>query len=565
MIPDSRDAPKLGLYRQVRYGNDKELPSGSSTMTSETRPRKPLSKSAFISGEQCEKRLVLEDTRPDLAQEDSLPVQDRKAQGQEVGEFARMMFPDGLLVGHAHDEHEAALAQTEVAVGDPKIPAIFEAAFTYEYHPIRVDILERAKDGRFNINEVKSGTSTDKFDVLDLAFQVYVLRQVGIEIDRARIIHPDGEYVRRNDEIIAAEFFVAEDLTEEVLQIVDSIEERAEKLQAVRNSGKIPEIQPGGHCNNPVECPSLSHCKRELDPHDLSTLYRLHATRRAGIEAAEYARVNEISPAFDGLTDTQARQRDCVVANSPCIDHDSIGFEFSKLRYPLYFLDFESVQFAIPRYRGTRPQQQVLFQYSLHVLHQDGTLTHSEYLAPGEGGVDPRIPLIEKLLSELGDEGSIEVFSSFEKTRLREIARDYPEFQAAVDRIEGRLFDALPVIRRHSYHPLQKGSFSIKAVLPAWLPELSYQDLEIQDGAMAAVLFKQLASPHLSSREKRVIRANLLAYCRRDTEAMVRLHQFFDAETRDRTVPGPEEVRALAFAAWEYRREQAGEMGQVIS
>ena len=198
---------------------------------------------------------------------------------------------------------------------------------------------------------------------------------------------------------------------------------------------------------------------------------------------------------------------------------------------PAYFLDFESVQFAVPIWKGTRPYQQNCFQFSLHILDAAGSLGHEEFL--DVSGDDPALTFAQTLVELCGEDGPVFVYNAaFERSRINELAARFAHCSAQLLAISARLVDLLPIARQHYYHPSQQGSWSIKSVLPAAVPELSYQALEgVQDGGMAMEAFQEAIHPTTTVERKAKIREQLLAYCKLDTYAMVRLWQVFAGRT----------------------------------
>jgi hypothetical protein len=221
------------------------------------------------------------------------------------------------------------------------------------------------------------------------------------------------------------------------------------------------------------------------------------------------------------LTTLQERVREAVIQGSEYIS-DGLGDLLIAIRYPVYHLDFETFMPAIPRYAGTRPYDSIPFQYSLHVEYEDGRVEHIEFLHTEDS--DPREQLAVSLIEALGDEGAVCVYSGYEKRVIGELATQFPQYSERLRAIVGRLWDLLPVVREHYYHPDFHGSFSIKKVLPVLVPELGYHDLGIQDGMAAGVAYlNSRVQPDEVERQK--IFTDLRAYCGMDTEAMVRLRE----------------------------------------
>jgi len=222
------------------------------------------------------------------------------------------------------------------------------------------------------------------------------------------------------------------------------------------------------------------------------------------------------------LNERQRRAAMCVQTGQPWFSPD-LSKELGALKYPLCFMDFETINPAIPRFAGMRPYDQLPFQWSVHVLREPGTeLEHFEFLAVGTN--DPRREFIASLCSVLGKSGSIVVYNQqFESQRLSELAAWLPEFAGRIKKIQHRLWDLLPVVRNHVYHPAFAGSFSLKAVLPALVPEMTYEGMLVAGGQDAGLAWESLVRGGLDQSERDRIRRALLAYCGQDTLAMVRL------------------------------------------
>jgi hypothetical protein len=239
----------------------------------------------------------------------------------------------------------------------------------------------------------------------------------------------------------------------------------------------------------------------------------LDALKSQGILA-----IQNIPSEFPGLSSAQQRVRDAVITGDPYVSAD-LPSALGQVSYPIYFLDFETFNPALPIYPGTRPYQMIPFQWSVHGFSKSGQLQHESFLA--DDSEDPREKLTTSLLDALGKQGTILVYSSFERTRVKELAALFPEYAARLSALVDRFVDLLTLVRTHVYHPDFHGSYSIKAVLPALAPDLGYGDLEIQEGSLASVAFAKMIAPDTDDSERQRVRHALLAYCQRDTEAMV--------------------------------------------
>ncbi|MDT8410445.1 MAG: DUF2779 domain-containing protein [Wenzhouxiangellaceae bacterium] len=484
--------------------------------------RPALSKSRFIAGTQCELRLWNDIYRRDLASEFSdsqLAIFDR---GTAIGELARRRYPGGTLVGFKPWERQAAVAETWKLMADPAVPAIYEAALTYQGVFVRVDVLARNGQG-WDLVEVKAATRPEK-EVFqqDVAVQHWVARGTGLAIHRAGVLVLDRDYIYPGGDYDLDRLFTFFDSTERSLDSIEWVEQNVQRFHQVLAEDQAPEIGVGKHCFSPYECPYYASCSHglELPEHPLDHLNRLHHGRRAQLEALGIDNIADIPDDF-ALTEIQQRIRRAVVSGQAWKSAE-LKRELQNVTWPLYYLDFEAFQPALPLYPGTRPFQAVPFQYSLHIENESGEVTHREYLHTENS--DPRPALAKALLEDIGDTGSIVVYSGYERRMLNEMARFQPELAPKLQAATERLWDLLPVIRNHYYHPDFNGSFSIKAVLPALVPGAHYSELAIADGMAAATAYE--GALHDSDQQRRnAVFGQLIDYCKLDTLAMVHLRE----------------------------------------
>jgi hypothetical protein len=477
-----------------------------------------LSKSRFLSGLQCHLRLWYECFERQLASLPDPATQALFETGREVGMLARQRYPGGVLVEWDHRHSKEATAKTESLIGDWNVPAIYEGAFEHRGVLVRADVLNR-ENGDFALIEVKASTRVKEVHVPDVAVQLWVLRGAGLDVRRAGVLLLDKSYVYDGHALDIDELFRFHDLTEAVEPLLDGVEEQVEAFHDLLSGGP-PRIAPGPHCFTPYECPFYAHCSRGMvvPEYPVSELPRLSPKRQMELEAAGIIDVREVPEDFP-LSPMQSTARQSVLSGEDRV-HGDLAAALATVTYPVHHLDFETVGPAIPRYAGTRPYDMVAFQFSVHTQHEDGTLSHAEYLHTSDS--DPRPPLADALLQSLGDKGSICVYSSYESKVIQRLADALPERAPVLLALVDRLWDLHPVIKNNYYHPEFRGSFSIKKVLPAVVPEMSYQDLEISEGGMASISYEQaLRSDDWVERE-RIFRA-LREYCAQDTRAMVAL------------------------------------------
>ncbi len=482
-----------------------------------------LSKSRFTAGLQCHKQLwwrVHEPDAPELVPD--LLLRATFERGHRVGAVARRHVPGGVLVDVPHFLVERRVARTaELLAGGA--PVVYEASFLADGVFVAVDILERSPDG-FTLVEVKSTTTLKDEHVPDAAIQAHVLRRAGVAVPRVEVMHLNRE-CRYPD---LANLFVRRDVTERVAALLPALPPEI-RAQLAMLAGPRPDVPIGPHCTSPYECPFLARCWPVRPEHHVGTLYRV-GKRAAELEAAGYATIADLPPGMN-LGPIGERQRRAVRTGEVVVE-PALAEALEALRPPLAFLDFETVAPAIPVWTGCRPYDAVPVQFSVLVDAGDGPPVHREYLADGPG--DPRPELAARLVEAL--EGSAPVVAynaSFERQCIRGLAEAAPRLAAPLAALESRVVDLLPVVRDAVYHPAFHGSFSLKTVLPALVPELSYDDLEIRDGERASVELERLMLEREpgADREQRELdfggrartREALLRYCERDTWAMVKL------------------------------------------
>jgi hypothetical protein len=477
-----------------------------------------LSKSRYLSGLQCPKRLWFEAN----AREQLPPVDEATQaifdQGTEVGRLAQALFPGGLEIARDRLAWPGALADTARAMGQ-RVP-LYEAAFAFEGAACRVDILVPAGRGGWDLVEVKSGTKVEDVHLADLAFQTWVLRGAGIPLRNSCLAHLDREYVRRGA-LDPQGLFEVEDLTERIEPLLAGVGPEVRRLLDVLPLAQFPEVGIGPHCSDPYECPVRPICWQGIPEASVFTLTRggrkswdLHA---GGV--VELAAIPDDFP----LTDAQAIQVAAARSGRAHVEPARIREFLERLDYPLHYFDLESFALAIPPFDGTRPYQQIPFQFSLHQVEAPGaTPRATAFLAEGHG--DPRPEFLAAVRKAIGPTGSIVAYNAtFERDVLTKSAEAFPEHAEWVGELLPRFVDLFEPFRNFAYyHPAQLGSASLKAVLPV-LAGHGYEDLEIQEGGAAAREYLRSIAPDTNAEERERIRTALLAYCGRDTDGMVKI------------------------------------------
>ena len=487
--------------------------------------RKPprLSKSRFISGRQCELKLWYDCYQRDLAAQPDEALQAIFAAGHEVGELAQQRWPGGVPVEGEHWDVDRALEQTDALLRDSSVPAIYEAAILHRGVLTRVDVLVRNEDGSWDLVEVKSSARVKEPYDTDVAVQYWILHGAGLKVRRAGVLTLNRDYVYPGGELDLQQLFRFHDLTEGCRARLGEMEQGVVRFQAMLAEPEPPAISIGEHCHTPYECPYWDHCTRDMifPEQPIELLPGLTGARRDGLVAAGASELADIPDGYS-LTVMQKRVLQSTLDNQPWVSR-GLRAALEEVQWPLHFLDFEAAPLAIPQQPGMRPFDPLPFQFSCH--HQDaegGSLRHSEFLATDQD--DPREPLARALLAALGERGSIIVYSSYEARTIGLLAEALPHYAVPLHALRERLVDLLAIIRKHFYHPDFRGSFSIKAVLPALVESFSYADLMVADGRAAANVWRQLVisdDPALRARLDRALRE----YCEMDSLAMVRVRE----------------------------------------
>jgi predicted RecB family nuclease len=479
-----------------------------------------LSKSRFISGLQCLKRLYLQVHEPALAAEPDSAASAIIEQGREVGMLARKLFPGGVEVRSDGGLGNAIRATREL-VANSEVPAIFEGTFEHGGVLVRVDVLQR-QGKRWKLIEVKSTTEVKDHHIADVAIQHRALSGFGLEIASACLAHVNRNYVYPGGEIDPQGFFHIRNVTGRVQQLQLEVERQLRSEFRVLALPTPPNIRVGPHCTDPFTCEFYEHCNPPLPSDHIGFLPRIHASVIEELEEMGVESIRDIPHDFE-LSDTQRRAARCVQTGEPWFSPE-LRDVLDGLTYPLCFADFETVNRAVPPFAGMRPYDHLPFQWSVHVQQEPGAEPeHREFLA--KDASDPRREFISSLCAALGESGSIVVYSLFESQRLSKLGSWLPEFADRSNAIQDRLFDLLPIVRQHVYHPAFAGSYSLKSVLPALVPEMTYDGMEVADGRDAGLAWESLVRGGLDSTERDKVRRALSDYCGQDTLALVRLFQ----------------------------------------
>lgn len=490
-----------------------------------------LSKSKYCKGIQCPKILWMDANMPE--QFDQSVINERLFEvGNEVGDLAMRYYGSFVEVPYSKDKNIMVReTQKLLAAG---IPIITEAAFYYDGNYCIVDIL-RAVNGSYELIEVKSSTSSPREGLADIkpiylhdmAYQLYVLRNCGLSVHKVSIMQLNKEYVRQGP-LDIDELFVLVDCTGEVRQMQHSIVSNIANITKVAVMENEPRVNIGSRCDNPYECGYKSWCYRHLPEDNIFKIgWRMLNRKKDEAYKAGIVSFNDILYSGISLSDKQRRQVESATRKlSPHIDRSYIRSFLSSICYPLYHLDFETFQQAIPLWDNISPYAQIPFQYSIHIQSQPcGSTVHKEFLA--KEGIDPRREFAERLCSDIPRTACVlAYYKGFEQGRLRELSYLFPDLSNLLMSIHNNMVDLAQPFKDGAYYCREMGgSFSIKYVLPALCPndyELDYNKLNIiRNGTEAMNAYATLHEK--SPREITNIRAALLAYCRLDTLAMVKM------------------------------------------
>ena len=475
-----------------------------------------ITKSRVLSGLRCPKRLWLQTCQPELAKP-SATSQLTIANGIEVGSMARLNYPSGTLIGYVEQPDLAVAETAHLIANDPLVP-LFEAAFVHAGALVRTDILVPVDDG-WHMIEVKSSGSVKDHHYIDCAVQLWVLEGAGIKVQQVSVAHVDTGFVYAGDGNYG-QLLLEEDVTEQVRVLLPDVPVWLASHRDIL-ANPMPCVRMGAQCK--PDCQFKAHCELELPEYPVFIL----PNGRKVITDLQDAGIEDVRDIPDGMLTHEKHIRVWQVTrtNQPFIS-DELRNELAKLPYPRFYLDFETINFVIPRWADTHPHQQLPFQWSCHIERQGGVLKHREFL--DTSGNAPMRVFAESLIAAVEDDGPIIVYGSFESTVLKGLIDFCTDLEDPLNDIIDRLVNLLPWLQNHYYHPAMKGSWSIKAVLPTVAPHLDYSQLEdVQNGTLAQLAYMDIINPETDAtvREQKI--RNLLRYCELDTQAMVEVVRFF--------------------------------------
>ncbi|MDD2320420.1 MAG: DUF2779 domain-containing protein [Geobacteraceae bacterium] len=497
-------------------------------MTKKTTPIK-MSKSRYTRGLTCLKSLWLVTHHPELREEYDAATQACFRTGHEVGEVAHQLFPGGTLIPYENMSYEDQINMTQEAMKTSKV--IYEAAFRFDDVFIKADILRKSRQG-WELYEVKSSNDAKDYYQHDVDVQYYVIDGSGIKISKAFIVHLNKEYVRESD-LDIDELFVAKNVTKVTLERQGQVKKEIARMKRSLRS-KEPKIDIGPQCDNPYKCDFKGHCWQHIPDNSVFDLAG-NGVKKFDLYEKGIVKLEDVP--LDILKGKQRQQAEAALDKKVIVDRKKIREFLDSLHYPLCYLDFETFTSAIPLYDGLRPYQQVPFQYSLHFQKKKGgKLHHAEFLA--QPGVDPRKELLNQLLDDIPENACILAYNkSFEIDKLKKLAESFPRKKKKIQNIIDNMVDLIEPFRQRSiYSWKQQGSHSIKKVLPAFVPGMSYEGMEIGDGGEAMEAYHEMCALANKPRKLATLRKALLEYCKQDTLAMVKLLEVITQKARRKII-----------------------------
>ncbi|MCP4549772.1 MAG: DUF2779 domain-containing protein [bacterium] len=444
--------------------------------------------------------------------------------GHAVGDLAKQLYPDGVEVPWSRDLAKTTAGTRELL---PQRKPIFEASFAIDGCYCRADIMVPRNDDTWDLYEVKSATKVKDVNIADVAFQTHAIERSGVKLDRLYLVHVDNSYVRRGD-IEPEKLFHAEDVTSRARALQPEVESKVAEMQRII-SGACPDIAIGTHCSDPYECDLQDQCSAFLPEFNVTQLYRAHKSKifdliERGITAMVDVPPSELSP-------DQLIQQCAIASGKAHVDRKPIRAWLDSLEYPLHCLDFETMNPAVPIIDGTRPYQQIPFQFSLHTRDREGAAPrHIEFLA--ESALDPR-PAFLEALQTIGSKGTVLAYNmGFERRILRELAEDFPAYGAFVTDLDGRFQDLIiPFNQFWYYDAKQRGSCSLKRTLPV-LTDTTYDGMEISEGGQAMREYQRVVYGGVATTEKERVLRDLRDYCKQDTAALLDILDALEAKLK---------------------------------
>jgi len=451
--------------------------------------------------------------------------------GNRVGVGAHALFPGGVEVTEAPWEHQLAIRKTQQLMEDPEVPAIFEGAFEFEGVRVRVDVLERLKTANgdtWGLREVKSSLAVreESLHVEDAAIQLHVLEGSDVSIDNVELVHVSRDYILEETGIEWDRILYRADITEAARCRMIKFPDELKSAWNVLEEAEPPEVQPfKSTCNKPYGCDYWERCTAAKPKDWIQSLPRIGLKVLKKLTDDGIEGITGIPDDFP-LNANQERMRNVLISGEPYVSEDLFK-SLHNFGPPAYYLDFEFMNAILPPYPGTHPNQGIAFQYSLHHVDANGNVEHFEFL--GDPEVDPRRELAERLIRDVKDD-QVPILAYNAGTEvgvIRNLIALFPDLSTSLEVISDRILDLLPIVRNHTYFEGYQGSFSLKAVGPTLVPELTYSTLDgVSVGTDAARVFWLLTMGDIEDPEEAYeLQRQLLDYCKLDTLLLLEVHR----------------------------------------
>ena len=481
-----------------------------------------LSKSRYKRGLHCNKQLWLSTHKFSLG---NYEKNFSTLIGDKVGIGATEIYQNGKMVDTPFNKHDEAVQKTLELMNDLKVGAVFEAAFSYDNINIRVDVLERLENNCWGIREVKSSKSIKENFYHDISIQYFVLKKLNYQISSAQIMYVNGDYILNNNVIEWDNFFLKSEYKDFIEDNIKDVENNIVFLKNIQTSDQEPIVLPGkSFCSG---CEFWDYCTKDKPKDWIANIPRLHKSKKRVLDDKKIESISKIPNDFP-LTEKQQIVVDSTKTNQ-IFKTKKFYYDLKKFKPPIYFFDFETLSCAIPTIDNTKPFEKLPFQWSLHHLDSNGKVNHWEYLATEIK--DYRKECIEKLINiVVKDNSKIVAYNqSFEKSVLKQLGNIFPELIEPINNIIDRIIDLEVFIKDNYYHPEFQGSYSLKKVLPALLPnEKKYNEGNVSDGEQAQETFYNLLFQEKDLKKKELIILSLLEYCKKDTESLLLIYQYFE-------------------------------------
>lgn len=482
-----------------------------------------LSKSSLIRGIQCSKALYLYKYHYDWKDPVSKVQQDKFDRGHRVGKLAQTLFPGGKDCTPPNVfSYDQSIAATKALI-QAKYPVIYEAAFKFQGILVALDILVY-RDGKWYAYEVKSSLRISKTYLQDVSIQCHVIKNCGLELEDIFVVHINGDYVLKEDQLNVQQLFKIVSVKEQVNDLEPDIEASIQRARSVLSLESVPEIETGAHCFKPYPCDFLGTCWQGKEKNPIFSL--------AGVSLVD--KVNWVKSGLKQLSDLPAdflsssrmkAQMESAKNQEAYIQKEEFLEFMDSIQYPLYFFDIEAYQPAIPVFNGTSPFQSIPFQFSLHYkASKDAPLQEFEYITPP--GQDGRREFLRAFIQSTRQPGQILVFNTLlEKGILFQLGKLYSSYAKDVkDRMQRMVDLELPFRKDWFYHHKMNGGYSMKNILPALVENMSYNNMNVKDGVDAMVIYQQLIYEQDESKKEKVIQ-DLISYCRLDTLGLYYVYQ----------------------------------------